>query len=59
MVSYPYKRKILKERRTTMMTNTSVNKWNDQVFYVRIAPNFAPKAYTHQDEQKRCNLGIL
>ena len=42
-----------------MMTNTSVNKWNNQVFYVRIAPNFAPKAYPHQDEQKRCNLGIL
>ena len=42
-----------------MMTNTSVNKWNNQVFYVRIAPNFVPMAYIHQDEQKRCNLGIL
>ena len=42
-----------------MMTNTSVNKWNNQVFYVRIAPNFARKVCTHQDEQKRCNLGIL
>ena len=42
-----------------MMTNTSVNKWNDQVFNVRIAPKFAPKAYTYPDKQKRCSAVIL
>lgn len=42
-----------------MMTNTSVNKWNNQVFYVRIAPKFAPKAYAHPDKQKRCGTVIL
>ena len=42
-----------------MMTNTSVNKWNDQVFNVRIAPKFAPKAYTRPDKQKRYSAVIL
>ena len=42
-----------------MQFNTSVDKWNDQVYFVRIAPNCAPKAYTRQDKQKRCNDWIL
>ena len=42
-----------------MMTNTSVNKWYTQVNFVRVAPNFAPKALTRQDKQKRCIFVIL
>lgn len=37
-----------------MMANTSVNKWYTQVNFVRVAPNFAPKAPIHQDKQKHC-----
>ena len=59
MVSYPYKRKILKERRITMMTNTSVCKYFNQVNFVRVAPNYVPKAPNRQDKQKRCIYVIL
>ena len=42
-----------------MMTNTSVFKWNTQVFFVRIAPKHANMACAHQDKQKHGNFVIL
>ncbi len=42
-----------------MMTNTSVCKYFNQVNFVRVAPNYVPKAPNRQDKQKRCIYVIL